>query len=122
MRERTRITTKLRLVRKSLIRKRWSRVDLLTEQDRWWVDRHGNLHDINKIDRDYQENLLYYFRQNAARYQAVRIFTQPRGWGYDGPDESAWEEMFGPAREWIERQPLAARLRELTAPKTRRKK
>lgn len=115
MRERTRLTTRLKIgARRAGLRwkPKWSRVDLICEQERWWVDRHGVIHDINKIDDDYKRALLHYFRINARRLWFIAQFG-PKPISYDDCD---WD--FDPYQGdepllWIEAQPLVTALRAL---------
>lgn len=109
-RERTRLGTQLKPQRKlpGGITRKWTRYDLLTNQGRWWVDRHGVWHDVTKIDRDYQEALLHYFRVNASRLQLGWLFNRPIY-----PYRDDFEEMeYADPQEWIMAQPLVKALVE----------
>jgi hypothetical protein len=92
--------------RANMDHRRWSRIDLITQQDRWWVDAHSNIRDINKIAPDYQDALLDFFRKSEWR---IHFFSLG---GWDAYEEVS--EIFGstmPKPGWIEEQPLVAKLR-----------
>jgi hypothetical protein len=124
------MTTKLSLKRKSLGSgkyRRWSRFDLITLQDRWWVDTHGDIHDINKIDLDYQQNLLMWLRDNARRFKfPYDLITSLEGITINGDiaqqnyEQAMWELYEMSPEDWIESCPLTKRLVELTGLKPSR--
>lgn len=122
----TYLTTKLKPQR-ALPQHRVTRIDLITTQKRWWVDAHGNWHDIHKIDNEYLANLIAYFARNARRifYCHLRssMFGIFRGLGpYDDREMDTRLDEFMEKRKltagrWIARQPL---MRELRAERRRR--
>ena len=103
MRPRTRLTTKLKSKRAGLP-ERVSRVELVTTQGRWWVDVHGNWHDVSKIDASYRENLARWLERKAKIFHFLDAFglvgAYPLYW-----DDIA-QDVYVDATEWMEQQPL----------------
>lgn len=115
--------------------RRVSRIDLLTTQNRWWVDSKGQWHDVSRIDPEYRRNLIAYLARNARRVQRAYLRGRVMGilFGYripsysgDGPDPEDLEQVLAEitaerdltAGRWLARQPLMRRLRYLERTRT----
>lgn len=96
---RTRLTTRLKINRVTLRGRRWSRIDLL-EQDRWWVDTHGKIHDVRKIDVEYRANLIAYLERSARRIRFMHEWTTRGPYGDDDPYDDS-DDL-----EWMRGRPL----------------
>lgn len=87
--------------------RKWSRIELITDQDKWWVTNDNRLVNVQKLplrDYDHALNLLFYWRVNARRLRMLALFR------FRGPYEEFEDDFASTDMEWIERQPLYAAL------------
>jgi len=79
-----------------------TRLQLILEQDRSWYDARGNHHAVEEMDREYLGNLLGWLQQR-------RVDIRRMAADYLGDPGLVRRTRVA---EWIEEQPLVARLRE----------
>lgn len=97
----------------------------LMNQDTWWVDKRGRVHELATMDPRHRANLLPFLRRNAWHYNSQCWFEHmryaPTGHMSDGVadamDAIEFELGLDP-EEWLERTPLMTKLREYEAERT----